>query len=87
MLHAEFVVPDGHGGYTTKLTQTGTVDEVTPIVGRRHGATTDTPRSMHFRRVPPTSSVQANDTVTVDATRTGPTVTLNRIGDEPARGN
>ena len=29
MLHSEYVVADGHGGFTTKLTQTGTVDEVT----------------------------------------------------------
>ena len=29
VLHSEYVVPDGHGGFTTKLTQTGTVDEVT----------------------------------------------------------
>ena len=28
-LHTESVVPDGNGGFTTKLTQTGTVDEVT----------------------------------------------------------
>ena len=28
-IHSEYVVSDGHGGYTTKLTQTGTVDEVT----------------------------------------------------------
>ena len=29
-LHSEYVVSDGHGGSRTKLTQTGTVDEVTP---------------------------------------------------------
>jgi hypothetical protein len=28
-IHTESVVPDGNGGFTTKLTQTGTVDEVT----------------------------------------------------------
>ncbi len=86
VLHSEFVVSDGHGGFTTKLTQTGTVDEVTlsSVVVRSDDGYTQ------IYALPPgaaTNSVQANDTVTVDATRTGPTVTLNRIGDEPARGN
>jgi hypothetical protein len=29
-LHSEFVVPDGSGGYTTVLTQTGTVTAISP---------------------------------------------------------
>jgi hypothetical protein len=29
-LHGEFVVPDGAGGYTTELTQTGTLTAVSP---------------------------------------------------------
>src|SRR3981081_2904206 len=29
-LHGEFVVPDGAGGYTTVLTQTGTVTAISP---------------------------------------------------------
>ena len=29
VLHSEFVVANGHGGFTTKMTQTGTVDEIT----------------------------------------------------------
>ncbi len=85
-LHAEYVVSDGRGGFTTKLTQTGTVDEVTlsSVVVRSDDGYTQ------IYALPPGAapgSVQVNDTVTVDATRTGPTVTLNRIGDEPASGN
>ena len=29
VLHSEYVVSDGHGGFTTKMTQTGVVDELT----------------------------------------------------------
>ncbi|MET0704800.1 MAG: hypothetical protein ABWY93_34555 [Mycobacterium sp.] len=29
-LHGEFVVSDGHGGYTTELTQTGKVTDISP---------------------------------------------------------
>src|SRR5258708_39143362 len=29
-LHGEFVVPDGAGGYTTELTQTGSVTAISP---------------------------------------------------------
>ena len=76
-LHSEYVVPDGNGGYTTKLTQTGTVDEVTPsLVVVRSDA------------LPPgaagtTSRVAPNDTVTVAATRKGSTLTLTSIGKGP----
>ena len=36
VLHSEYVVSDGQGGFTTKMTQTGIVDEITlsPIVVR-----------------------------------------------------
>ena len=88
VLHSEYVVSDGQGGFSTKLTQTGTVDEITlsSIVVRSDDGFTqiyDFPSSA----VVPKPSVAANDTVTVQATRTGPTVTLNSIGEGPPRGS
>lgn len=83
-LHTESVVPDGNGGFTTKLTQTGTVDEVTMtnvVVRSGDGYT----QIYTFPSVASSSSrpVAVNDTVTVEATRDGATVTLNSIGDTP----
>ena len=83
-LHSEYVVPDGNGGYTTKLTQTGTVDEVTlsSVVVRSDDG------YVQIYALPPgaagtNSTVAPNDTVTVAATRTGSTVTLTSIGNGP----
>lgn len=88
MLHSESVVSDGNGGYATKLAQTGTVDEVTPssVVVRSDDGFTQ------IYAFPPsaagtTNSLQPADTVTVEATRTGATVTLNRIAEAPTPAN
>jgi hypothetical protein len=83
-IHTESVVPDGNGGFTTKITQTGTVDEVTMtnvVVRSSDGYT----QIYTFPSSSASSSrpVAVNDTVTVDATRNGATVTLNSIGDTP----
>jgi hypothetical protein len=84
VIHTESVVPDGNGGFTTKLTQTGTVDEVTltnVVVRSADGYT----QIYTFPSAAASSSrpVAVNDTVTVEATRNGATVTLNSIGDTP----
>lgn len=87
VLHSEYVVADGRGGFTTKMTQTGTVDEVTlsSVVVRSDDGYTQ------IYEFPSTSaanqSVAPNDTVTVQATRTGPTVTLNSIRQGPPHAN
>ncbi len=83
-LHGEYVVSDGSGGYATKLTQTGTVDEVTPtsVVVRSDDGFTQI-YVFPSAAAAANQSVAPNDTVTVEATRTGATVTLNRIGDAP----
>jgi hypothetical protein len=85
-LHSEYVVADGHGGFTTKLTQTGTVDEVTlsSVVVRSDDGYT---QIYGFPSSAAGPTVAASDTVTVDATRTGPTVTLTSIGEGPPHGN
>jgi len=84
-VHSEYVVSDGNGGFTTKMTQTGTVDEVTltDVVVRSGDGYTQ------MYTFPPgaSRSVQPNDTVTVEATRSGATVTLNSIGDTPPAPN
>jgi hypothetical protein len=82
------VVSDGHGGFTTKMTQTGTVDEVTlsSIVVRSDDGYTQI-YVFSSAAAAPNKSVAADDTITVQATRTGPTVTLNSIGEGPPRGN
>jgi hypothetical protein len=82
------VVSDGHGGFTTKMTQTGTVDEVTlsSIVVRSDDGYTQI-YVFPSAAAAPNKSVAADDAVTVQATRTGPTVTLNSIGAGPPRGN
>jgi hypothetical protein len=78
-LHSESVVPDGSGGYSTVLTQSGTVTAVSPtsITVRSDDGYTQT------YTIPPNAGAAAsavNDPVTVRATRTGDTVTVTNIG-------
>jgi len=79
-LHGEFVVPDG-GGYSTVLTQTGTVTAISP--------TSITVRSDDGYNqtyvIPPTAGntgapFAVNDQVVVRATRNGQTATVTNIG-------
>jgi hypothetical protein len=88
VLHSEYVVSDGKGGFSTKMTQTGTVDEITlsSIVVRSDDGYTQI-YAFPSSAVVPKPSLAANDTVTVQATRTGPAVTLNSIGEGPPHGS
>jgi len=89
VLHSEYVVSDGRGGFTTKMTQTGVVDELTltQIVIRSDDGFTQI-YGFPSASVVPDNTVAVKDTVTVEATRTGPTLTLNRIGEgQPPTGN
>jgi hypothetical protein len=85
VLHSEYVVSDGNGGFSTKMTQTGTVDEITlsSLVVRSDDGYTQI-YAFPSSAIVPKPSLAANDTVTVQATRTGPTVTLNSIGEGPS---
>ena len=88
-LHSEYVVSDGHGGFTTKMTQTGVVDELTlsQIVVRSDDGYTQI-YAFPSASVVPDRSVAVKDTVSVEATRAGAAVTLNRIGEgQPPAGN
>ena len=84
-LHGEFVVPNSAGGYTTELTQTGTVTAIS--------ATSITVRSEDgFSRtyVIPAGSAGApfavDDQVVVHATRDGQTATVTNLGNAPQGG-
>jgi hypothetical protein len=86
VLHSESVLSDGNGGFVTKIAQTGTVDEVTlqSVVVRSDDGYTQI-YAFPANAAGTTSSLQPDDSVTVEATRTGPTVTLNRISEAPAQ--
>ncbi len=81
-LHGEFVLPDGAGGYTTELTQTGTVTAISPtsITVRSEDGYSQT-------YVIPSTAGNAgapfamNDHVVVRATRNGQTATVTNIGN------
>ena len=82
-LHGEFVVPDGAGGYTTELTQTGAVTAISPtsITVRSEDGYSQTyviPSTAGNAGAPPFAVA---DQVVVRATRTGQTATVTNIGN------
>jgi hypothetical protein len=81
-LHGEFVVPDSAGGYTTVLTQTGTVTAISPtsITVRSEDGYSQTyviPSTARNAGAP----FAMNDKVAVRATRNGQTATVTNIGN------
>jgi hypothetical protein len=83
-LHAEFVMPDGAGSYTTVLTQTGAVTAVSPssVTVRSDDNYTQT------YALPPTagnagSQFAVDEQVIVRATRAGQTATVTNIARPP----
>jgi hypothetical protein len=85
-LHGEFVMPDGSGGYTTVLTQTGTVTAIssTSITVRSDDGYTQAyvVPSSPGSATPPFA---VDDPVTIRATRTADTATLTKISNPPPR--
>jgi hypothetical protein len=81
-LHGEFVVPDGAGGYTTVLTQTGTVTAISPT-----SVTVRSEDGFSQTYVIPSTAGNAgapfamDDRVVVRATRNGQTATVTNIGN------
>ena len=81
-LHGEFVVPDGAGGYTTELTQTGTVTAISPT-----SITVRSEDGFSQTYVIPSTAGNAgapfamDDQVVVRATRNGQTATVTNIGN------
>jgi len=81
-LHGEFVVADGTGGYTTELTQTGTVTAISPTSITVHSADGFTqtyviPNTANNAGAP----FAVDDQVVVHATRDGQTATVTNIGN------
>lgn len=86
-LHGEFVVPDGAGGYTTVLSQTGTVTAVSPssITVRSDDGYTQAYVIPAPSAGPPFA---VDDTVSIRATRTGDTAAVTNIANGgPPPGN
>jgi hypothetical protein len=81
-LHGEFVVPDGTGGYTTELTQTGTVTAISPT-----SITVRSEDGFSQTYVIPNTAGNAGSPFAVDArvvvraTRNGQTATVTNIGN------
>ena len=81
-LHGEFVVPDGAGGYSTVLTQTGTVTAISPT-----SITVRSEDGFSQTYVIPSTAGNAgapfamDDRVVVRATRNGQTATVSNIGN------
>jgi hypothetical protein len=81
-LHGEFVVTGGTGGYTTELTQTGTVTAISPASITVHSQ--DGFAQTYV--IPNTASAagapfSVGDQVVVHATRNGQTATVTTIGN------
>ena len=78
-LHGEFVVADGAGGYTTELTQTGTVNEISPTSITVHSQDGFTQTYV----IPNTAGApfSVDDQVVVHAKRIGQTATVTNIGN------
>jgi hypothetical protein len=78
-LHGEFVVADGAGGYTTELTQTGTVTAISLT-----SITVHSQDGFSQTYVIPTTAgapFSVDDHVVVHATRNGQTATVTTIGN------
>ena len=79
-LHGEYVVSDGHGGFTTQVSQTGGVTAVSAasITVRSDDGFVQT-YVVHEAGAATRPPFSVNDRVTVDATRDGQTATVTSI--------
>jgi hypothetical protein len=81
-LHGEFVAPDGSGGYSTVLTQTGTVTAISPTsitVRSEDGYSQSYVTQNTAGNTRPPFAV--DDHVVLRATRNGQTATVTNIGN------
>ncbi len=79
-LHGQFVVSDDSGGYTTVLTQTGTVTAASPT-----SVTVRSADGFSQTYLTSASSFAVNDTVMVRAVKKGDTATATEIVDPQTR--
>jgi hypothetical protein len=87
-LHGEFVVPDGNGGYATRLLQSGRItavdgDSLTVASDDGHSTTYTITSSTTFHGIASAADLAVDGTVTVVADEDAAALT---IGDRPARG-
>lgn len=80
-LHGELVVEDGKGGYSTLLTQTGTVTAMSPssVTVRSADSFAQTYDLQPSTRT--THPIAVNDEVSIQATRDGQRVIVNTVDD------
>ena len=89
-VHAEFVVADGSGGFTTMVSQTGRITAISDssVTARSDDGYSQTyvipaAKTGSISAIPPFA---VNDEVTIRATRTGPTASVTTISYAPTRG-
>jgi len=78
-LHGQFVVSDGNGGYTTELTQTGTVTAVSADSITAKSADSYTHTYTIGSDTQETSGVKVGDTVSIRATDANGTATATAV--------
>jgi hypothetical protein len=80
-LHGEFVVPDGSGGFTTVLSQTGRVTAISAgsVTARSDDGFSQTYVIAALGPAANTPPFAVNDAVTIWATRTGSTASVTSI--------
>lgn len=85
MVHSESVRADGHGGYTTEITQVGVITALS--ADALTVASTDGFSQIYM--LPPTlkSAWALNDRVLIRATRSGPIATVSSIDEAPHPAN
>ena len=84
-LHGEYVVSDGNGGYTTELTQTGTVTAIssTSVTAQ---STDGYSKTYTIDSGTAVSDIATGDTVTVVATVSGDTATVESLTEGTSAG-
>ncbi|MBJ7337996.1 hypothetical protein [Mycolicibacterium sp.] len=86
-VHGEYVVPDGHGGFSTVVTQTGRVTAMsaTSVTARSDDGFVQTYiRDAGSASMP---SFALGDQVVIDATRRGQTLTVSTMRPPPSPGH
>ncbi|WP_405138374.1 hypothetical protein [Nocardia sp. NBC_01388] len=85
-LHGEFVVSDGNGGYTTELTQTGTVTAVSTTSITAESSDKYAQSYTITAATKGASALHTGDTVSIHATKTDGTATVTAITEGTASG-
>ena len=87
-LHGENVVADDHGGFSTLITQTGTITAISPtaVTARSADGFTQT-YAIHEVEGASAPPFAVGDPVVIEATRKGETATVSTMGPPLSPGN